>query len=188
MSLVTHFKRSLYAWFSHMSTRSDPSTRASAIRCAPMPQVQFPDRALLEEQARRLLERARGRTGASVDDMVRTIGALQPRGATTRRSWYDWQERPETISLLTGLAAIQVLGPEAAIEVLFGQAPTSDQASGNELGERVARVEQRIEVFAGLVAKLQEALEMQQDLIRQMSIPVDPSATPESTLREEVRP
>jgi hypothetical protein len=39
----------------------------------------------------------------------------------TRRSWYDWQERPETVSLLTGLAAMHVLGPKASIELVFGE-------------------------------------------------------------------
>jgi hypothetical protein len=81
-----------------------------------------PSREALERQARRLLERARERTGASVERMVKTFGELQPRGAVTRRSWYDWQERPETVSLLTGLAAMHALGPEASMELLFGDA------------------------------------------------------------------
>jgi len=69
-----------------------------------------------------LLEQARERTGASVERMVKTFGELQPRGAVTRRSWYDWQERPETVSLLTGLAAMHALGPEASMELVFGEA------------------------------------------------------------------
>jgi hypothetical protein len=69
-----------------------------------------------------LLEQARERTGASVERMVKTFGELQPRGAMTRRSWYDWQERPETVSLLTGLAAMHALGPEASMELVFGDA------------------------------------------------------------------
>jgi hypothetical protein len=68
-----------------------------------------PSREALETQARRLLEQARERTGASVERMVKTFGELQPRGAMTRRSWYDWHERPETVSLLTGLAAMHAL-------------------------------------------------------------------------------
>ena len=78
---------------------------------------------MLESQARRLLERARERTGASVERMVKTFGELQPRGAVTRRSWYDWQERPETVSLLTGLAAMHALGPEASMQLVFGEEP-----------------------------------------------------------------
>ena len=81
-----------------------------------------PSREALESQARRLLEHARERTGASVEGMVKTFGELQPRGAVTRRSWYDWQERPETVSLLTGLAAMHALGPEASMELVFGEA------------------------------------------------------------------
>jgi hypothetical protein len=69
-----------------------------------------------------LLEQARERTGASVERMVRMFGELQPRGAMTRRSWYDWQERPETVSLLTGLAAMLALGPEASMQLVFGRA------------------------------------------------------------------
>jgi hypothetical protein len=84
-----------------------------------------PSREALESQARRLLELARERTGASVERMVKTFGDLQPRGAVTRRSWYDWQERPETVSLLTGLAAMHALGPEASMELLFGEAASA---------------------------------------------------------------
>lgn len=161
---------------------------ATAIRCAPVPQLDFPERSFLEEQVRRLLERARGRTGASVDDMVRTIGPLQPRGATTRRSWYDWQERPETVSLLTGLAAIHVLGPEVAIEVLFGEAPTPERSARDELEGRMARMEQRIEVLAGLVGKLQEALDTQRKLLEHMNTPADISSASESSMHEGVSP
>src|SRR3954469_17339985 len=81
----------------------------------------FP-REALEDQARRLLETARRQTGASVDEMVQLLGDLQPRKALTRRSWYDWHNRPETVSLLAGLAAIQRLGPEAAMQLLFKDA------------------------------------------------------------------
>src|SRR5437763_785825 len=62
------------------------------------------------------------RTGASVERMVKTFGELQPRGAVTRCSWCDWQERPETVSLLTGLAAMHALGREASMELVFGEA------------------------------------------------------------------
>jgi hypothetical protein len=88
-----------------------------------------------------LLEQARERTGASVERMVKTLGELQPRGAVTRRSWYDWQERPETVSLLTGLAAMHALGPEASMELVFGQAAGVgagvDSATGNERMDRL---------------------------------------------------
>jgi hypothetical protein len=90
----------------------------------------FP-REALEVQARRLLETARRQSGASVEEMVQLLGELQPRGALTRRSWYDWQNKPGTISLLTGLAAIQMLGPEATIELLFKERAL-DQAGASE--------------------------------------------------------
>src|SRR3954469_7447320 len=85
----------------------------------------LPTRDALEDQARRLLEKARDRSGASVEEMVKTLGELQPRGAGTRRSWYDWSDKPETISLLTGRAAIQMLGPEATMKLLFGETASS---------------------------------------------------------------
>jgi hypothetical protein len=94
----------------------------AALRWWPVSVEPGPSRQELESQARRLLELARERTGASVERMVKTFGDLQPRGAVTRRSWYDWQERPETVSLLTGLAAMHALGPEASMELLFGEA------------------------------------------------------------------
>jgi hypothetical protein len=99
-----------------------------------------PSREALESQARRLLELARERTGASVERMVKTFGDLQPRGAVTRRSWYDWQERPETVSLLTGLAAMHALGPEASMELLFGE--TARVAAGVDSATRDDRMDQ----------------------------------------------
>jgi hypothetical protein len=96
--------------------------------CAVKSEATPPSAERLEEQARRLLEEARLRSGTSVEKMVKVLGRFQPRGAETRRSWYDWQERPETVSLLTGLAAIHLLGPEAAVELLFGHAATSQES------------------------------------------------------------
>jgi hypothetical protein len=87
-----------------------------------------------------LLERARERTGASVERMVKTFGELQPRGAVTRRSWYDWQERPETVSLLTGLAAMHALGPEASMELVFGEA--AGVGAGVDAATSDARIDQ----------------------------------------------
>jgi hypothetical protein len=87
-----------------------------------------------------LLEQARERTGASVERMVKTFGELQPRGAVTRRSWYDWQERPETVSLLTGLAAMHALGPEASMQLVFGQAAGAD--AGVDTATTDARMDQ----------------------------------------------
>jgi hypothetical protein len=98
-----------------------------------------PSREALESQARRLLEQARERTGASVERMVKTFGELQPRGAVIRRSWYDWQERPETVSLLTGLAAMHALGPEASLELVFGE--TAGVAAGADPATRDARMD-----------------------------------------------
>jgi hypothetical protein len=72
--------------------------------------------------------------------MVKTFGELQPRGAVTRRSWYDWQERPETVSLLTGLAAMHALGPEASMELVFGDAV--GVGGGADSATRDARIDQ----------------------------------------------
>src|SRR3954452_8648681 len=89
---------------------------------------------------RTLLGRARERTGASVERMVKTFGELQPRGAVTRRSWYDWQERPETVSLLTGLAAMHALGREASMELVFGEA--AGVGAGVDAATKDARIDQ----------------------------------------------
>src|SRR3954471_6398954 len=99
-----------------------------------------PSREALESQARGLLEQARERTGASVERMVKTFGELQPRGAVTRRSWYDWKERPETVSLLTGLAAMHALGPEASMQLVFGVATGAGAAV--DTATRDARIDQ----------------------------------------------
>jgi hypothetical protein len=125
-----------------------------------------PSREALESQARRLLELARKRTGASVERMVKTFGELQPRGAETRRSWYDWQERPETVSLLTGLAAIHALGPEATMELLFGEEATGD--AGAESATRDDRMNQ-----------LQDAVEEGMTELVQLRERVDDFVVPE---------
>ena len=119
-----------------------------------------PSREALESQARRLLEQARERTGASVERMVKTFGELQPRGAVTRRSWYDWQERPETVSLLTGLAAMHALGPEASMELVFGEA--AGVGAGDESPTSDARMDQlqsAVEVAMSELMQLRERVE-----------------------------
>ena len=125
-----------------------------------MPPEVVPNREALESQARRLLEQARERTGASVERMVKTFGELQPRGAVTRRSWYDWQERPETVSLLTGLAAMHALGPEASMELVFGETAGVgagvDSATGNE---RMDRLQAAVEDAMTELMQLRERVE-----------------------------
>src|SRR3954449_3798648 len=95
----------------------------------------LPSREVLEARARRLLEAARARSGASVEELVKALGELQPRGAETRRSWYDWQEKPETISLLTGLAALSMLSPQATVELLFDDPSADATAHEQESGD-----------------------------------------------------
>jgi hypothetical protein len=133
----------------------------------------FP-REALEDQARRLLETARRQSGASVEQMVQLLGDLQPRKALTRRSWYDWQNRPETVSLLAGLAAIQMLGPEATMELLFSdialQKAEADDDDGLEslrraLGNLVADMADMRDRVEGLVVT---ELEKQGALVLQM--------------------
>src|SRR4051794_29710171 len=104
----------------------------------------LPTREALEDQARRLLEKARDRSGASVEEMVKRLGELQPRGAGTRRSWYDWSEKPETISLLTGLAAIHMLGPEATMELLFGEMTSTERELATESANRLDQMQTAI--------------------------------------------
>jgi len=130
-------------------------------------------RKVLEDQARRLLEMARRESGASVEQMVQLLGELQPRGAVTRRSWYDWQTRPETVSLLTGLAAIQMLGPEATIKLLFSDSAPAESVGEedgldylrNALGNLVAEMADMRERVEGLVLS---ELEKQGTLMVQM--------------------
>jgi hypothetical protein len=118
-----------------------------------------PSREALEDQARRLLELARKRMGASVDRMVKALGELQPRGAETRRSWYDWQERPDTVSLLTGLAAIHAVGPEATMELLFGAAASRDAGESEGEADRVDRLQGAVEDGITEVVQLRERVE-----------------------------
>jgi hypothetical protein len=119
-----------------------------------------PSREALESQARRLLELARERTGASVERMVKTFGEFQPRGAETRRSWYDWQDRPETISLLTGLAAIHALGPDATMELLFGEAARRDAgADAAATDDRMTQLQDAVDEGTTELMQLRERVE-----------------------------
>src|SRR3954454_13723878 len=118
---IAHFHRTVYARASRSSTLSNVDSGPAALRWWLVSPESVPSREAVESQARRLLELARERTGASVERMVKTFGEFEPRGAVTRRSWYDWQERPETVSLLTGLAAMHALGPDASMELVFGE-------------------------------------------------------------------
>jgi hypothetical protein len=122
-----------------------------------------PSREALENQARRLLELARKRTGASVERMVKTFGEFQPRGAETRRSWYDWQDRPETISLLTGLAAIHALGPDATMELLFGDAVGRD--ADGDTGARDERMNQLRDAVDEGTTELMQLRERVEDFV-----------------------
>jgi hypothetical protein len=119
-----------------------------------------PSREALENQARRLLEHARRQSGASVEEMVKILGELQPRGAETRRSWYDWNEKPETVSLLTGLAAIQILGPEGTMELLFGSARDDEPgALPTGAAHRLSQLETALTDATADIATLQERVE-----------------------------
>lgn len=121
------------------------------------------------------MERARTRSGASVDDIVRAIGALQPRGAASRRSWYDWQEKPETVSLLTGLAAMHMLGPDATAEIIFGPTDTGSGGEEDVPGDRMARIERRLEVLTEIVGRLQEATDVQRKILNDLVREEDPA-------------
>jgi hypothetical protein len=119
-----------------------------------------PSREVLESQARRLLEQARERTGASVERMVKAFGELQPRGAVTRRSWYDWQERPETVSLLTGLAAMHALGSEASMELVFGDAAAAGARVDSESSDaRMDQLQAAVEDAMTELMQLRERVE-----------------------------
>jgi hypothetical protein len=118
----------------------------------------LPDRAALEDQVRRLLDRARRRAGASVESVVHQLGPLQPRGATTRRSWYDWHERPETVSALTILGVLHLVGPSGSMELLFGQstAVEDDAQPGRQLAELERQLTEQRAGTAALEQRLEE--------------------------------
>jgi hypothetical protein len=132
-----------------------------------MGRLDLPPRRSLEEQVRLLLETARDRSGAPIGEMVKALGALQARGAGTRRSWYDWQERPETVSALTLLAVIRVIGRAGIMELLFdGLTPPSEQnASVDEMAARVNHLEDQLAGFMEVTTRLQETVRIQGDLL-----------------------
>ncbi len=92
-----------------------------------------------------------------MERMVKTFGDLQPRGAVTRRSWYDWQERPETVSLLTGLAAMHALGPEASMELVFGEAAGAAGAATSD--DRMNQLQAAVEDAMTELMQLRERVE-----------------------------
>jgi hypothetical protein len=143
---------------------------AGVIRCRTVAdKVRVPPRATLENDVRRVLDHAQRRVGANVPEMVDALGGLQPRGAGTRRSWYDWHEKPETVSALTAMAAVRLLGPDAAIEVIFGdqvsgvgdQSSRSSAAEGDtqELRRHLADVQSELARQRRLTAEVQGRLE-----------------------------
>src|SRR5215207_3122828 len=157
---IVHFYRTLYARASPPSSLQQAAIRPAALRWWPVSQEPAPSREALESQARKLLELARERTGASVERMVKTFGDLQPRGAVTRRSWYDWQERPETVSLLTGLAAMHALGPEASMELLFGEsAGVATGVDSTARDDRMNRLQAAVEDAMTELMQLRERVE-----------------------------
>ena len=145
----------------------------------------MPDKQALEDQARRLMEEARRRSGATVEDMVRSLGDLQPRGAGTRRSWYDWHDRPETMSVLTGLAAMHLLGPKATNDLLFG---TQDGVAIDP-GGSVEELRQALSDATVEIARLREQvqglvvpeLEKQGELLARLLATSDTSAAETTT-------
>jgi|GEM_PF-4082364 len=90
--------------------------------------------------------------------MVKTFGEFQPRGAATRRSWYDWQDRPETISLLTGLAAIHALGPDATMQLLFGEG-AGRGAGSSASDERIDQLQNAVDEGITEVMQMRERVE-----------------------------
>src|SRR5215207_6381909 len=156
---IVHFYRTLYARASPPSSLQQAAIRPAALRWWPVSQEPAPSREALESQARKLLELARERTGASVERMVKTFGDLQPRGAVTRRSWYDWQERPETVSLLTGLAAMHALGPEASMELVFGEAAGVAAGVDSASDARMDRLQAAVENAMTELMQLRERVE-----------------------------
>src|SRR3954452_10665871 len=160
LALSEHLHRTLYARVSRTSTLREAAGGPAALRWWPVSSEPVPSREALEGQARRLLELARERTGASVEGMVKTFGELQPRGAVTRRSWYDWQERPETVSLLTGLAAMHALGPEASMELLFGEAAgAADGVDSATRDDRMNQLQAAVEDAMTELMQLRERVE-----------------------------
>ncbi len=127
-------------------------------------ELEIPGRQTLEDTLRRLLNRARRRTGASATAMVELLGPLQARSAGTRRSWYDWHERPETVSALAALGALHLLGPSTAVEVVFGQteagAPRTPAAQAADLERQLVGVREELahqrELNAAVQARLEE--------------------------------
>lgn len=105
----------------------------------------------LEDYIRVVMERARRRRGLSAEKMVELLGGLQSRGATSRNSWYLWQEKPASISAPTFLAAAVMAGviqvPSAA-----GETPIPQEAATTDDGDRqrLAAVEDRLAKLDGL--------------------------------------
>lgn len=154
-------------------TKCAPAVYAVGLEAEPLPEpLPIPDRVVLEEQVRRLLERARARLGATVPQFVEGLGGLQAKGAGTRRSWYDWLEKPETVSALTALAALHILGPTAAMELLFQSqsAPSTPGADSHAEADRLTELEAQIATLAELVRGLQQSMEVVQEQLLQAGV------------------
>ncbi len=163
----------MYAGRAHLSSLVNRWLSAAAIRCRAVAEREaIPVRQALEDEVRRLLDRARRRTGASAAEMVERLGPLQARTAGTRRSWYDWHERPETVSALAVLGALHLLGPAGAVEAIFSRA--AERAEGSpesqvtdlkrqllEVQEELTRQRRHNEVVEARLEELASRLEPQ---------------------------
>jgi TolA-binding protein len=88
---------------------------------------------------------------------VRSLGYLQPRGAASRSGWMNWRNRPESVSALTLLAALQIMGEEDANRLLFGNLPqlaATEAQDQEQVQEQLDELRRDIEELKGMRAEV----------------------------------
>jgi hypothetical protein len=130
-----------------------------------------PDRSDLEGTVARALEMARRRLGLTQEEMVQALSPYQSRPAKHQQRWHDWVNRPTSVSSLALIAAA-TMARISLEDLLMGadaMPPASRLSWMEEIDDRIARLERESASMMDITRRLQESVEVQGDLLRQLA-------------------
>ncbi len=128
------------------------------------------DRSELEGRVARALEIARRRSGRTQEEMVQALSPYQSRPAKHQQRWHDWISRPSSVSSLALVAAARLA--RTPVDDLLVEAGSPPIQAGNwteRLEGKVADLETHLAQFMEVVARLQETVETQGELLDRLA-------------------
>jgi hypothetical protein len=138
----------------------------------------------------RALEIARRRLGLTQEEMVQALSPYQSRPAKHQQRWHDWINRPTSVSSLALIAAA-TMARISLEDLLIGAdavPPASRLSWMEEVDDRIARLERESASIMDITRRLQESVEVQGDLLRQLAggrtTTSEATATPTDTRAE----